>query len=71
MLVGGYAVILHGCRRTTCDMDIWVRNDKTSYEKLMKAFFEFGLPVFDMTLKNFLDTKKMDVFTYYDRRQLK
>ena len=64
MLVGGYAVILHGYRRTTGDMDIWIRNDKANYEKLIKAFFEFGLPVLDMTLKNFLNTKNMDVFSY-------
>jgi len=64
MLVGGYAVILHGYRRTTGDMDIWVRNDKANYEKLIRAFLEFGLPVLDMTLENFLNTKKMDVFSY-------
>lgn len=64
ILVGGYAVILHGYRRTTGDMDIWVKNDRVNYEKLMKAFLEFGLPVLDMTLENFLNTEKMDVFSY-------
>ncbi len=64
MLVGGYAVILHGYRRTTGDLDIWVRNDKTNYLKLVKVFFEFGLPVLDMTLENFLNTEQMDVFSY-------
>jgi predicted nucleotidyltransferase len=64
ILVGGYAVILHGYRRTTGDMDIWVRNDTTNYEKLLKAFFEFGLPIADMTIENFLNTEKMDVFSW-------
>lgn len=64
MLVGGYAVILHGYRRTTGDMDIWVKNDRDNYIKLIKAFEEFGLPVLDMTLENFLDSEKMDVFSY-------
>ncbi len=64
MLVGGYAVILHGYRRTTGDMDIWVRNDTTNYKKLLKAFFEFGLPIADMTIENFLNTEKMDVFSW-------
>ena len=64
ILVGGYAVILHGYRRTTGDMDIWVRNSQENYEKLMKAFVEFGLPVLDMTVENFLNTEEMDVFSY-------
>ncbi len=64
MLVGGYAVILHGYRRTTGDMDIWVRNNKDNYEKLLKVFSEFGLPVLDMTEDNFLNSNKMDVFSY-------
>ena len=29
ILVGGYAVILHGYRRVTGDMDIWVSRTKT------------------------------------------
>ena len=35
MLVGGYAVILHGYGRTTGDMDIWVKNDRVNYLKLI------------------------------------
>ena len=64
LLVGGYAVILHGHTRTTGDMDIWVRATKENYEKLVKAFRAFGMPVFDMTEQHFLDTSKFDVFTF-------
>lgn len=64
VLVGGYAVILHGYRRTTGDMDVWVKNDKANYQKLVKAFYSFGLPLIDMTEENFLNTEKMDVFSY-------
>jgi len=46
LLVGGYAVILHGYRRVTGDMDIWVNRTKENYSRLTKAFLEFGLPVF-------------------------
>lgn len=38
LLVGGYAVILHGYRRSTGDMDVWVKNDKQNYQKLSRAF---------------------------------
>jgi hypothetical protein len=64
ILVGGYAVILHGYRRVTGDMDIWVNRTKENYSRLTKAFDEFGLPVFDMTEKKFLDADTADVFSF-------
>ena len=64
LLVGDYAVILHGYTRTTGDMDIWVKPSEENYHKLVQAFREFGMPVFDMTEENFLDTSKFDVFTF-------
>jgi hypothetical protein len=64
ILVGGYAVILHGYRRATSDMNIWVNRTKEYYSKLTKAFAEFGLPIFDMTEKKFLDAETVDVFSY-------
>lgn len=64
ILVGGYAVILHGYRRATGDMDIWVNRTKENYSRLTNAFDEFGLPVFDMTEKKFLDADTADVFSF-------
>jgi hypothetical protein len=64
LLVGGYSVIYHGYSRTTGDMDIWVKKDKNNYEKLVKAFEEFGMSLFDMTEKNFLDHPTWDVFSF-------
>ena len=64
ILVGGYAVILHGYPRTTGDMDIWVERTSANYQKLKNAFHQFGMPVFDMTEENFLEHPKWDVFTY-------
>ncbi|WP_339816158.1 hypothetical protein [uncultured Imperialibacter sp.] len=63
MLIGGYSVILHGYHRTTGDMDIWVRQDKENYDRLKSAFACFQLPLFDMTLDNFLRTD-LDVFSF-------
>jgi len=54
VLVGGMAVILHGYVRTTGDMDIWVNKTKFNYQKLVKAYMQFGLPLFDMTESAFL-----------------
>ena len=64
ILVGGYAVILHGYRRVTGDMDIWVNRTKENYMTLTKAFSQFGLPVFDMTEQKFLDVDTADVFSF-------
>ena len=64
ILVGGYAVILHGYRRTTGDLDIWVNTTKENYQKLLTAYNEFGLPVTDITADNFLHNSDIEVFTY-------
>ena len=61
MVVGGYAVILHGYFRTTQDMDIWVNKTSENYQKLAKAFAIFGAPVFGMDEKNFMG-EEFDVF---------
>ena len=64
VLVGGYAVILHGHYRSTGDLDIWVEQSEENYIKILKAFQLFKMPVFDMTLSNFLENSEMDVFTF-------
>ncbi|CAM3584992.1 DUF6036 family nucleotidyltransferase [Sphingobacterium prati] len=64
ILVGGFAVILHGYSRTTGDMDIWVDRTSENYLKLQAAFSDFGMPVFDMTEDNFLNHPIWDVFTF-------
>jgi predicted nucleotidyltransferase len=46
ILVGGYAVILHGYIRSTADMDVLVNKTSDNYQKLKKAFYHFGAPVF-------------------------
>jgi Nucleotidyl transferase of unknown function (DUF2204) len=64
ILVGGYAVVLHGYPRTTGDMDLWVERSLENYRKLEKAFAQFGMPVFDMNEQNFLSHPVWDVFTF-------
>ncbi|WP_293307505.1 nucleotidyltransferase [Pedobacter sp. UBA5917] len=64
ILVGGYSVILHGYSRTTGDMDIWVERTEENYRKIFNAFFQFGMPVFDMTKENFLYHPDWEVFSF-------
>ena len=54
ILVGGMAVILNGYNRTTGDMDVWVKKSDENYDKILLAFHEFGMPVFDMVKENVL-----------------
>lgn len=63
ILVGGMAVILHGYVRTTGDMDIWVNRTKENYHLLVKAFRQFGMPVFDMTEERFI-SNDFDVWMF-------
>ena len=64
MIVGGYAVIIHGYNRTTGDMDIWVKKTESNYRKIEEAFRIFRMSVFDMTLENFMKNPEMDVFSF-------
>lgn len=64
IVVGGYAVIHYGSSRTTGDIDIWVRRSEDNYIKILSAFHQFGMPVFDMTKENFLHNEHMDVFSF-------
>ena len=64
LLVGGYSVILHGYPRTTGDMDLWAEKTSENYERIVSEFADFGMPIFDMTIDNFLNNPLIDVFTF-------
>jgi len=42
MVVGGFAVNVHGFTRSTTDIDIWIDLKKKNLERLLKAFVELG-----------------------------
>lgn len=64
ILVGGYSVILHGHLRNTGDMDLWINKTPENYQKLVKAFHDFGMPIFDMSEDAFIKNPDLDVFTF-------
>ena len=64
VLVKGYSVILHGYSRITGDLDIWVEKSAGNYDRLARAFHDFGMPTFDITADNFLHNPAFDVFTF-------
>lgn len=63
-MVGGMAVIHYGHARVTGEMDIWVERTEENYKKLVKAFHQFQMPLFDMSLQKFLKIEQNDVFSF-------
>ena len=53
MLVGGYAVGLHGWPRTTFDIDFWVLANPANASAILRALRKFGAPLMDLTEEDF------------------
>lgn len=65
VLVGGMAVNIHGYRRSTGDMDLFVNPTEENHLRLRKVHQDFGMHMGEMeSLENFLNTSKYDVFTF-------
>jgi predicted nucleotidyltransferase len=54
LVVGGYAVCVHGFPRYTGDLDIYVAISRENAEKLLKVFADFGFTDLDVTREDFL-----------------
>ena len=65
VLLGGMAVNIHGYRRSTGDMDLFVNPTVNNHRKLEKVHSDFGMMMGEMAkAKNFTDTVKFDVYTF-------
>ena len=53
MLVGGYAVALHGWPRTTFDIDFWIMANPENAKAVMRAITAFGAPLMGLTETDF------------------
>jgi len=54
LLVGGYAVAIHGHPRYTKDLDIWIWVNAENAKKIIKSLHEFGFSSLDLTEEDFL-----------------
>ena len=63
MLIGGYAVIIHGYRRTTGDMDLWLNPTNENKEKLYNALKEIQFNEDDLDFFSTLDFTTHLVFS--------
>lgn len=65
VLVGGMAVNIHGYRRSTGDMDLFVNPTQENHDTLKKVHLSFEMMMGEMEfLENFLNTSKYDVYTF-------
>jgi hypothetical protein len=55
MIVGGYAVAVHGHPRFTKDLDVWVWVDEQNANRLVAALDDFGFGSVGLTADDFLE----------------
>jgi hypothetical protein len=53
LVVGGYAVALHGYPRYTKDLDIWVEMTAENAAKILKALDQFGFGSLEIAVSDF------------------
>lgn len=75
LLVGGYAVIIHGYTRSTGDLDLWINQTTENYHNLKKVYQDFGAPIFseeDFQSDKFdvwsigIEPRKIEILTHVD-----
>jgi hypothetical protein len=59
LLVGGYAVGLHGYPRATVDLDVWVRATGDNAERILHALRAFGFELPELEPSLFTDPRSI------------
>lgn len=59
LVVGGYAVALHGYPRYTKDMDVWVDMTPENASKIVKALDQFGFGSLGVKASDFIEPDQM------------
>jgi predicted nucleotidyltransferase len=54
LVIGGYAVALHGYPRYTKDIDIWIEPTPANLEKVLNALVQFGFGSLELRVEDFL-----------------
>jgi predicted nucleotidyltransferase len=52
LLVGAYAMAVHGYPRSTMDIDLWVKPDPENATLVLKALDDFGAPIGDLNAED-------------------
>jgi len=68
LVIGGYAVAIHGHPRYTKDIDIWIDMSEENTEKLMSALTEFGFGDVGLTSQDFQESDQIIQLGYPPNR---
>ena len=53
LIVGAYALALHGKPRATGDLDVWIDATPDNAQRVMRALASFGAPLTDVSVDDF------------------
>jgi hypothetical protein len=59
LVIGGYAVAIHGYPRYTKDIDIWIGMSNENAIAILKALTDFGFGTLDLTPQDFLTPRQV------------
>ncbi len=68
LVVGGYAVALHGYPRYTKDIDIWIELSPLNATRILQALDQFGFSSLGLTENDFLEADSIIQLGYPPRR---
>jgi hypothetical protein len=57
VIVGAFALALHGHPRATGDMDIWIKPDKENAGRMLSALHDFGFATLNLTREDIISGK--------------
>lgn len=64
LVVGGYAVAIHGHPRYTKDIDIWIEPNAQNIVRLLHALDSFGFGSLGLTMDDFLEKDQVVQLSY-------
>src|SRR5947199_6312494 len=68
LVVGGYAVALHGYPRYTKDIDIWIESSQENAARLVNALEQFGFGSVGLKVEDFLEPDQVVQLGYPPNR---
>jgi hypothetical protein len=68
LVVGGYAVAIHGYPRYTKDLDVWIELSSENADNLLKSLEEFGFGSLGLKHEDFLETEQIIQLGYPPNR---
>jgi predicted nucleotidyltransferase len=68
LIIGGYAVALHGHPRYTKDLDIWVERSRENAQALIRALNQFGMGSLGLSEQDFLEPDQVVEIGYPPNR---